>query len=79
MEILVRASPWSKHIKVTKIWYDELTGLDIYKVNLTAKAVNNSANKQLLKVLADYFKVKIRDIDIHKWQTSKIKKLTINI
>ena len=50
MEILVKVVPGSKKIQVAHEWKDLLTWRDIYKINLTAKPVNNQANKQLLEV-----------------------------
>jgi len=77
MEILVKVIPWSKKIDVIFLWKDKLTNKDIYKIKLTAKAINNQANKQLIEVLEKYFKTKRRYINILKWDTNKFKLLKI--
>lgn len=77
MEILVKVNPWTKNINISKFGFDELTKLEIYKINLTAKPVDNAANKQLVQVLAQYFQVKTKSVSIQKWQTSKLKKVKI--
>jgi uncharacterized protein YggU (UPF0235/DUF167 family) len=66
MEILVQVIPGSKKISIENTGKDILTNRDIYKVKLTAKPINGQANKQLEEVLADFFKVKKRFIDIQK-------------
>lgn len=77
MEILVKVIPWSKKIEVEEIWKDLLSNLPIYKIKLTAKPVNNQANKQLIDVLVNYFNTKKRFIEILKWDTSRLKKVRI--
>ena len=49
----------------------------IYKVYLTARAVEGKANKALVEYLADYFGVKKRQIEIIKGLKSRNK--TVNI
>jgi uncharacterized protein YggU (UPF0235/DUF167 family) len=77
MEILVKVIPWSRKIEVLKEWKDLLTWKDVYKIKLTAKPVNQEANKQLIQVIADYFKTKKRFVKIHKWTTSRLKLVKI--
>jgi len=77
MEILVKVIPWSKKIKIISFWKDELTGKSIYKVKLTAKPINNQANKQLIEVLEKYFNTKKRFISITRGDTSKLKSVKI--
>ena len=77
MEILIQVVPGSKKISVEEQWKDLLTNRTIYKVKLTAKPINGEANKQLLEVLSDFFKVKKRFIEIDKWATSRLKLVKI--
>jgi len=77
MEILIQVVPGSKKISVEEQWKDLLTNRIIYKVKLTAKPINGEANKQLLEVLSDFFKVKKRFIEIDKWATSRLKLVKI--
>ena len=77
MEILVKVIPWSKKIEIIQLWKDLLTNKDVYKVKLTAKPVNNQANKQLVDVLVKYFNTKKRFVVIDKWNTSKLKLIKI--
>ena len=77
MEILVQVVPWSKKISVEENGKDILTWRTIYRVKLTAKPVNGQANKQLQEVLADYFKVKKRFVEIDKGATSRLKLVKI--
>ena len=77
MEILIKVIPWSKKIQVKEEWQDLLTWRTIYKVNLTAKPINWEANKQLIEVLADFFKTKKRFINLDKWATSRLKLVRI--
>ena len=77
MEILVKVIPWSKKIEIIQLWKDLLTNKDVYKVKLTAKPVNNQANKQLIDVLVKHFNTKKRFIFIDKWNTSKLKLIKI--
>jgi uncharacterized protein YggU (UPF0235/DUF167 family) len=77
MEILVKVVPGSKKIQVAHEWKDLLTWRDIYKINLTAKPVNNQANKQLLEVIAEYFWVKKRFVSLDKGASSRLKLVRI--
>jgi len=77
MEFLVHVIPWSKQILVKEDGRDLLTNRVIYKIKLTAKPINWQANKQLIDVIADFFKVKKRFIKIDKWTTSRLKLVKI--
>lgn len=44
-----------------------------YKVHVTAPAVDGKANKALIEVLAEFFKIKKTNISIIKGETSRIK------
>ena len=77
MEFLVHVIPWSKQILVQEDGKDLLTNRIIYKIKLTAKPINWEANKQLIEVISDYFKVKKRFINIDKWATSRLKLVKI--
>jgi len=77
MEILVQVIPWSRKISVEENGKDILTWRPIYRVKLTAKPINGQANKQLQEVLADYFKVKKRFVEIDKGATSRLKLVKI--
>ena len=77
IEILVQVVPGSKKISVEESWKDLLTWRTIYKVKLTAKPINWQANKQLQEVLADFFWVKKRFVEIDKWATSRLKLVKI--
>ncbi len=77
MEILVKVIPSSKKIDVIYEWKDSFTNKDIYRIKLTAKPINNEANKQLIKVLEKYFHIKKRFISILKWDNSKLKYVKI--
>ena len=77
MEILVKVVPGSKKIQVQLEWEDLLTWRKIYKVNLTAKPIKWEANKQLQEVLADFFWVKKRFVEIDKGATSRLKLVRI--
>jgi uncharacterized protein len=48
------------------------------KVKLTTQPEKGKANKQLINLLADYFKVKPKQIEICKGETSAYKKVEIN-
>ena len=77
MEFLVHVIPWSKQILVQEDWKDLLTNRTIYKIKLTAKPINGEANKQLIEVISDFFKVKKRFVHIDKWTTSRLKLVKI--
>ena len=71
-QILVEVKPNSSQNKVDKIT-DE-----IYKVYLTAQPISGQANKQLIKVLAKYFKIAQSLITIKVGKTSKTKVIILS-
>ena len=70
-KIVVEVKTNSKEIKVEKITDN------VYKIKLTTSPVNGQANKQLIEVLAQYFKVAKSQIEIKSGQTSKTKVVII--
>lgn len=70
-KITVEVKPNSKEIKIEKIINN------VYKVRLTATPVEGKANKQLIAVMAKYFKVSKSQIEIKVGKTSKTKVLVI--
>ena len=70
-KIVVKVKANSKEIKVEKIIDN------VYKIKLTTSPVNGQANKQLIEVLAQYFKVAKSQIEIKSGQTSKTKVVII--
>lgn len=69
--ITVEVKTNSKEVKVEKITDS------IYKIRLTATPVEGKANKQLIKVLAEYLGVPQSQIEIKSGKTSKTKVLVI--
>lgn len=69
----VRVVPRAKQNKIEKISSNEL------KVWLIAPPVNNKANFTLIKVLAEHFKVKQRQISIVGGVKSRDKRIQINM
>jgi len=70
-QILVEAKPNSSKIKIERI-----TG-EVYKIHLTAPAVEGKANKQLIETLSGYFKVAKSLISIKTGKSAKTKVVTI--
>lgn len=60
--------------KINKISYDLNGNL---RIKLTSPAINGEANKQLLKQLSKYFKVKLSDLEIISGLKSRRKKISI--
>ena len=58
MIIKVKVKPGSKSQEITRI------GERMYKVKLKERAEDNKANRELINLLAKYFKVGIKDIKI---------------
>jgi len=69
--ITVEVKTNSKEVKVEKIT-DQ-----VFKVRLSATPIAGRANKQLIEVLANYFKVAKSQIEIKSGKTSKTKVLII--
>ena len=72
MQILVEVKPNSKQIKIEEI------ASNVFKIHLTAPATEGKANMQLIKVLADYFKVAKSLINIKSGTSSRSKIVVIN-
>lgn len=69
--ITVEVKANSKDIKVEKITDN------IYKVRLSATPIEGKANKQLISVLAEYFKIPKSWVEIKSGKTSRTKVLVI--
>lgn len=67
MRIYVKAVPRSSKNEVIKISERE------YKIRLTAPPVDGEANAMLVKILAEYFAIAKRQIEIVGGKTAKIK------
>lgn len=72
MRIYIKVIPRSSLNKVEKISEGE------YRVKLTAPPVEGEANKQLIKMLADYFDVAKSNIEIVGGKSAKVKIVDIN-
>ena len=70
--ILVEIKPNSRQNKVEKITDN------VYKVRLTAPPKDGKANKQLIEILADYFKIAKSRVVIKAGKTSKTKVIVIS-
>ena len=68
----IHVLPNSRFIKVNKISDDTL------EIKLTSQPLKGKANKQLIEVLADYFKTKKSSINIIKGEKSRNKIVQID-
>ena len=66
-------SPRAKKNEILGFLADEL------KVKITAPPVDGAANAALIKFLADFFKIKQKDIEVIGGQTGRHKILKINV
>ena len=71
-QILVEVKPNSKQLKIEKITDG------VYKIHLNAPAQDGKANKQLIDVLADYFKVAKSLITIKAGKSARTKVIIID-
>ncbi|MFA5124654.1 MAG: DUF167 domain-containing protein [Patescibacteria group bacterium] len=71
MQILVEVKPNSKCESVEKITDS------IYKIRVRAPAQEGQANKAVIKVLAEYFKVAKSLIQIKTGKTARTKVITV--
>ena len=71
MRIYVKVSPRSSKKEVIKISEGE------YRVKLTAPPVNGEANRQLIEVLADYFRVAKSSVKIVGGKSTRMKMVDI--
>lgn len=69
--ITVEVKTNSKEIKIEKITDN------VFKVRLSATPIEGKANKQLIDVLSEYFKIPKAQIEIKSGKTSKTKVLVI--
>ena len=69
-DINIKVIPGAKRNKI-------LQQAGTYKVYLTAHAVGGKANKALIVLLADYFKVRKSKIEITKGLKSRLKDISI--
>jgi hypothetical protein len=72
MTIKVKVIPRAKKEKI-----EELDGT--LRVYIKAPAIEGRANKRLIEIISDYFKVKKYNITIIKGETSREKVLEINL
>jgi uncharacterized protein len=70
--LLVEVKPNCKNLKL------EMITDSVYKLHLTAPAKDGKANKQLIEVLADHFKVAKSLITIKSGQSSRNKHVIIS-
>ncbi len=68
--IMVKVVPGAKQIRIEPM----LSGLKIW---LTAKPEDGAANRQLIEVLADHFKVSKSSVIIKSGHTSRVKVVAI--
>lgn len=71
MRICVKVVPNSKKTRIEKI------GEDDFKVKVDEKAEDGKANRRLIEVLAEYFKVPKSSVVISKGQKSRNKIIEI--
>lgn len=50
---------------------------NLFKVKVSAPAIEGKANKAVIKILAEYFKVKPKQVSIIKGETSNLKTIKI--
>lgn len=71
MTIKVKVIPRAKKEKI-----EEVEGA--FKVYIKAPAIEGRANKRLIEIIAEYFKVKKYNINIIKGETNREKIIEIN-
>ncbi len=75
MIINVSLVPWSKHEKIDI--QQDLMWNEIYKIWLKAKPIDGEANKNLIQILSNYFKIAKKDIIILKGNNGRLKTIEI--
>ena len=75
MIINVSVVPWSKQEKIDI--QKDLMWNEIYKIWLKAKPIDGEANKNLIQILSDYFKIAKKDIIILKGGNWRFKTIEI--
>jgi uncharacterized protein (TIGR00251 family) len=73
MKITVNTIPNSKKLEIIKISENS------YKIKVDVPALKNKANKRLIEILSEYFKVSKSSISIIKGLKSRNKIIKINI
>ena len=73
MELKVAVTPNSKKLKVVKVSESE------YRVRVDAPAVEGKANRRLIEIMSEYFKVPKASVNILKGLKSKNKIVEIDL
>ena len=71
MKILIRVKPRAKTAGVEKLEGEN------YIVSVTEPPIEGRANKEVIEILADYFKVSKSKVSIIKGETGRIKMIDI--
>lgn len=78
MQLLkVKISANSSQNKIIGKFIDE-KGDELVKINIKAPAINGKANEELIKFLAQEFRVKKSQVRILKGETAKIKLIIVS-
>ncbi|MFZ2150497.1 MAG: DUF167 domain-containing protein [Candidatus Absconditicoccaceae bacterium] len=75
MIINVSVVPGSKQEKIDI--QQDLMGNEVYKIWLKAKPIDGEANKNLIQILSNYFKIAKKDIIILKGNNGRLKTIEI--
>lgn len=75
MIINVSVVPWSKQEKIDI--QQDLMWNEVYKIWLKAKPIDGEANKNLIQILSNYFKIAKKDIIILKGNNGRLKTIEI--
>lgn len=75
MQILVFLQPWAKQEKIDI--QKDIEGNAIYKIWVRSKPIDGEANKDLINLLSQYFKLPKAEITIIRWHTSRYKTVLI--
>ncbi len=72
MKIRLKVSTCCKHSQILYMWKDKF-GVDLYKVNVKSKPIDWQANKEIIKLLSEYFQYKKNNIRIIAGENSSNK------
>ncbi|MCF7834617.1 DUF167 domain-containing protein [Candidatus Gracilibacteria bacterium] len=75
MKINVSVVPGAKQEKIDI--QKDLMGNEVYKIRLRAKPIDGEANKNLIQILSDYFKIAKKDVIILKGSNNRLKVVEI--
>lgn len=75
MKINVSVVPGAKQEKIDI--QKDLMWNEVYKIRLRAKPIDGEANKNLIQILSDYFKIAKKDVIILKWSNNRLKVVEI--